>query len=174
MNGLKNFINSFISTLHTYDYIIFSISLALFILLLVLAILLKEKTKTSLFLVLSSFVILIAGPIGGYKYIHTTLFKNEISNLVVKKLEFSQALVIKGELTNLGKQNFKKCKIKVKAFKGSNNFFEEFVYALKPFQKMTIIKEETLDINQSIEFKMILEPFTYSKEYNISVKAACL
>ena len=174
MNQLKILIQNFVATLHNYDYIMFAISGALFFLILLLAIIARKKVGVSLFLVLIAFIIVIAGPIFGYKYIHATLFKAEISNLQIKELEFSEALVVKGTLTNLGSKNLQKCSINLKAYKGPHNFLEELVYPLKPFQKMSILKQEQIDRNTSIKFKMILEPFTYSKEYNISIKATCL
>jgi len=157
-----------------YDYVLFGISGALFLLVLFLAILLREKVGLSLFLVLLSFIILIAGPIMGYNYIHANIYKTEISELTIKKLEFSQAVVIKGTLTNLGKVNFKKCEISSSAYKGASNFLEEIVFPLKPFMKRSIIEEEIIDINNSIDFKLLLEPFTYSNEYNISLKVNCI
>ncbi len=174
MNQIKLTLQNFVATLHDYDYILFAISGALFFLILLLAIILRHRTGLSLLLVFISFVIIIAGPIIGYNYIHATLFKTEISDLTIKRLEFSEAVVIKGNLTNLGKQPFHKCTISSKAYRGATNFLEEMVYPLKPFLKMSIIKEEDINVSQSVDFKMILEPFTYSKEYNISIKANCL
>lgn len=174
MSQLKVTLNAFVLTLHTYDYILFSISGALFILLLALAIILRKKTTISLILVLISFIIIIGGPIFGYRYVHSTLYKNEISQLQIKRLEFSEAVVIKGTLTNLGKQSFKNCSITASAYKAANGFLQELIYPLKPFKKMSILKDEDLDIDQSYDFKMILEPFTYSNEYNISIKAECI
>ncbi len=174
MNGFKASLQSLIASFHTYDYIFFATSSTLFLLLLVLAIILREKTVLSLTLVLLAFIILIAGPVLGYQYVHSTLYKTEITELNIKKLEFSQAIIIKGKLTNQGKQSFKECKISSKAYKGPTNFLEEIVLPLKPFLKMSIIQTDILDINQSREFKIILEPFTYENEYNISVKASCL
>ncbi len=174
MNKLRSTLESFIATLHTYDYILFGISGALFLLILLLAIVLRKKVGLSLFLVLLSFIIIIAGPTLGYQYIHATLYKTELTDLTIKRLEFSEAVVIKGTLTNLGKQSFNRCKISAKAYRGADNFLEELVLPLKPFQKMSILKEEKIDINNSIDFKMILEPFTYSKEYNISINVDCL
>ena len=174
MNGLKTSLQSLITTFHTYDYILFGASALLFLLLIILAIVLHQKTVLSLILILIAFTTLVAGPIFGYNYVHSTLYKTEISDLHIKKLEFSQAVVIKGRLTNLGKQSYTKCKISSKAYKGATNFLEEIVLPFKPFIKMSILKTDTIDVNQSIDFKMILEPFTYSKEYNISIKASCL
>lgn len=174
MNNLKSLIESFIATLHTYDYILFGISGALFVLILLLAIILRKKVGFSLILVLLAFIIIVAGPIVGYKYIHATVYKTEISELQIKTLEFSQAVVIKGRLRNIGSQSFHSCKISAKAYPGPTNILEEYVNPLKPFQKVSILKETPIEINDSIDFKMMLEPFTYSSEYNITVKVDCL
>lgn len=165
---------SFVASLHLYDYILFGVSGALFILILLLAIVLRKKVGFSLFLVLLAFIIVLAGPILGYNYIHATVYKTEIYELQIKKLEFSQALVIKGNLRNIGSQSFHICTISAKAYKGPTNILEEYVNPLKPFQKVSILKETPIEVNDSIDFKMMLEPFTYSNEYNISVKVDCL
>lgn len=174
LNVLKEMIQAFVRSLHPYDYILFGISGALFVLILLLAIVLRKKTGFSLFLVLLSFIIIIAGPIAGYQYIHSTIYKTELSEVTIKRLEFSEAVIIKGSLKNLGKQSYTNCKISAHAYKGADNFLEELVHPLKPFQKMSIVQTERLEIDQSRDFKIILEPFTYSKEYNISIKANCL
>lgn len=174
MSKLKESLQAFGESLHAYDYVLFGICGALFLVLLLLAIVLRNKVGLSLLLVLLSFIILIAGPIVSYNYVHATVFKTVISELKIKKLEFSEAIVIKGKLTNLGKKSYKKCEISSSAYKGANNFLEELVFPLKPFLKRSIIKEENIDINSSVDFKLLLEPFTYSKEYNISVKVDCI
>ena len=174
MNGIKASLQSLIATFHTYDYVFFGASATLFLLFIILAIVLHEKVILSLILILLSFFILVGGPIFGYNYVHSTLYKVKIENLSIKRLEFSEAVVIKGQLINQGKRTFTQCKISSKAYRGATNFLEEIVLPLKPFLKRSIVKEENIDVNQSVDFKMILEPFTYSKEYNISVKASCL
>lgn len=174
MYNLKSSIEAFIATLHLYDYILFGVSGGLFLLILLLAIVLRRKTGFSLFLVLLAFIIIIAGPIAGYQYIHATVYKTEISDLQIKRLEFSEALVIKGNLKNLGSQSFQSCKLSAKAYREPTNILEEFVNPLKPFQKVSIIRDTPMQINDTVDFKMILEPFTYSNEYNISVKVDCL
>ncbi|MDF1880289.1 DUF2393 family protein [Sulfurimonas sp. MAG313] len=174
MNKFKSIFQAFVQTLHMYDYVLFAASGALFLLFLVMGILLRNKIGLSLLLVLFAFISLIAGPILGYHYVHASIYKTKISNLEIKKLEFSQAIVIKGTITNYGKESFKRCKISSSAYKGASNFLQELVYPLKPFLKRSILTEEALDINASTDFKLMLEPFTYSKEYNISVKVDCI
>jgi len=101
MNNLKIALQAFIETLHMYDYILFAISGALFLLLLFLAILLCSKVGVSLILVIVSFIILISVPIFGYNTIHNSIYKTKLSDLSIKRLEFSEAVVIKGRMTNL-------------------------------------------------------------------------
>lgn len=174
MNQLKANLQTFVSTLHTYDFIMFGAVGALFLLILLLAVLIRQRTVTSLFLILFALILIVIGPIAGYKYVHATVYKTEILDLQVKKLEFTEALVIKGSLKNSGKQSYSRCRISAHAYKGASNLFEEFVYPLKPFAKVSILKEEDLNITQSLDFKLVIEPFTYSDEYNISMEANCL
>ena len=72
MNNIKSLIESFVASLHLYDYILFGISGALFVLILLLAIILRKKIGLSLLLVLLAFIIIVAGPIVGYNYIHAS------------------------------------------------------------------------------------------------------
>lgn len=174
MNSLKDSIRSFVETLIIYDYILFAISGALFIIILLLAILLRNKTKLSLILILLSLSIIGILPAYGYNMIHSIIFKTYLSELMIKKLEFTPALVIKGNLTNIGQKPFKKCTIESKVIKKSTNFIEEIANPLKPIRKMSMVTTENLDINDTIEFKMIIEPFTYSNEYNVTVESSCI
>lgn len=174
MNQLKATLQEFIASLHMYDYLLFSAAGALFILTLLLAIVLRKKPVLSLVLVLLSFIVLIALPVTGYNYVHGQLYKTELTNLTIKRLEFSEAIVIKGTVTNLGRQSFRRCRISSHAYKGASGFLEELIYPLKPFQRVSILKEEELPINHDLDFKLVMEPFTYSDEYNISIKVDCL
>lgn len=174
MNQIKAALQNFIASLHLYDYVLFGASGALFILLLLLAILLRRKAVLSLILVLLAFIILVALPISGYNYIHAQLYKTELTNLNIKRLEFSEAIVIKGTVTNCGKQDFKKCTISSRAHKAASGFLQELIYPLKPFQKVSIVKQEALEVGQSLDFRLVMEPFTYTDDYNISMKVNCL
>jgi hypothetical protein len=174
MNQIKATLHNFIASLHLYDYIVFGISGALFILILLLAILLRRKAGLSITLVLLAFIILFALPVSGYNYIHGQLYKTELTNLNIKRLEFTEAIVIKGTITNKGKQDFHKCIISSQAYKGASGFLQELIYPLKPFQKVSIVKQEELGVDESLDFRLVMEPFTYTNEYNISMKVNCL
>lgn len=165
-------VQNFIDGLITQDYILFGSVLLLFILLIILSILLRKHLKTAVVLILLAFCIITLGPTYGYVEMHNFLFKNEIELISQKKLSFVEAVVVKGKVTNRSKYNFKACTIKAAAYRVSGNELKNFVYKLKPLKIMSITTE-AIDKNETEEFKIIIEPFRYAYDYNISLEADC-
>jgi len=170
--AIKEKITAFINELVIYDYILFGSVFALFLLFIILAIVLRKKVSLSIFLILLSFFILILGPTLGYLKMHEYLFKNSTQLISQKRLSFTPAVVLKGSVTNESKVNFASCKITASAYKVSQNVIKKYIYPLKPFKKMSILEDNILK-GEIREFKIIIEPFSYSKDYNISIKASC-
>jgi hypothetical protein len=169
---MKAKITAFINELIMYDYILFGSVFMLFILFTVLAILLRTKVGLSIFLILLSFSILFLGSTLGYVKMHQFLYKNSVVMLSQKKLTFTKAIVIKGTLSNESKFNFKSCKIVASVYKVSGNAIKDFIYPFKPLNKMSILVDG-INKGEVRDFKMFVEPFTYSKDYNISLGAKC-
>ena len=169
---MKEQLQAFIKGLMVYDYILFGTALFLFILFIILAILLRQRVAAALFFLLLSIAVLFLGPTVGYIEMHKYLFKNSVELKMQKRLKFSQALVVKGVVTNLSRHDFSSCKISANVFRVTANKYKNYIYRLKPFVKMTIV-EKDIPKAKSREFKIIVEPFTYSKEYNVSVEADC-
>ena len=169
---MKHKITAFIDGLISYDYILFGASFGLFILFIILSILLRKKIGFAIFFILLGFSIFLLGPSLGYVKMHEYLFKNTTQLLSQKKLSFSEAVIVKGSITNDSKKHFKSCKITASAYKITKNKYKNYLYKFKPFKKMSII-EEDIDKGKTREFKIIVEPFTYSRDYNISLGAKC-
>ncbi len=169
---MKSKITSFVDSLIMYDYLLFGGSLFLFLLFIILAILLRKKLLLGVFLVLLAFTLLILGPTLGYIKMHDYLFKNSTQLISQKKLLFSEAVVVIGSITNESKRNFSSCKITASAYKVSSNKYRSYLKKFKPFKKMSIV-EEDIAVSETHEFKMIVEPFTYTGDYNISLGADC-
>jgi len=169
---MKSKITAFLNELMLYDYILFGSVFALFILILILALVLRKKTAVSLFLALLSFIILFLGPTLGYIKMHEYLFANSIKLLSQKQLTFTPALIVKGQLTNISKRNFHRCKITASIIKQGKNKYKNYIYQFKPLKKMSIV-EQDIRRSQVRDFKIIVEPFSYSKDYNITLKADC-
>jgi len=163
----------FLHTLILYDYVLFAVVFLLFIIFIILGILLRKKLFFAVFFILLAFSILILGPTLGYIKLHEYLFKNSVVLLSQKKLVFTKAVIIKGRVTNESNRNFKICKITASAYSVTSNKLKNYLKKLKPFQKMSIMEYNILK-GKSMEFKIIVEPFTYSRDYNISLGADCI
>jgi len=169
---MKEKITAFIDSLILYDYILFGSSFALFVLFLIIALLLRKRVAIAGFFAILAFLTLIVAPTLGYIEMHKYLFKNSVEITSQKRLHFCDAIVVKGKLHNKSKRHFKECKITAEVHKASKNKYKNYIYQLKIIQKMSIL-EKNIPQGQTRSFKILIEPFHYSKEYNISVGAHC-
>ena len=169
---MKHKFIAFMDSLILYDYILFGSIFLLFFILILLALLLRAKPRISLFLVISSFLFLFIAPFVGYIQMHNYIFKKELSVVKQKKLQFTKAVIVWGQLKNSSQRDFQSCKITAIFHKASKNKYKNYIYSFKLIQQMSIIKK---DITQGskIDFKIIVDPFTYTKAYNIKLKADC-
>ena len=165
-------IQKFIDNLILYDYLLFGATFIVFIVFIILGIVLRKKLGLAITFILLGFGVLIVTPTLGYIELHKYLFKNTTIITSQKKLEFTKAAVVNGVLTNESKFNFSSCKIVASAYKVSKNEYRNYLLKFKPFKKMSILEYDIYK-GEKREFKMIIEPFTYSKDYNISIKADC-
>jgi hypothetical protein len=119
-----------------------------------------------------AFSILLLGPTLGYIELHNYLFKNKLELVSQKKLNFTQAVVVKGRITNESKKYFKSCKITANAYAITSNKYKNYLKKFKPFQNMSI-SIYNIQKGETRNFKIIVEPFTYTRDYNISLGADC-
>jgi len=169
---MKEKVIAFMSSLISYDYMLFGSIFLIFFVLIILALLARKKVGFSVFLVIFAFLFLIITPFIGYTQMHNYLFKNEIKLTSEKKLQFTKAVVVLGSLKNTSKVDFKSCLITAIVTKASSNKYKEYIYLFKPIQKMSIMQEDIV-IGDEINFKILVEPFTYKKKYHITLKANC-
>lgn len=169
---MKYKITAFIDGLIPYDYLLFGASFLLFLLFIILGIVLRRKMGFALFMILLAFSILTIGPTYGYIEMHAMIFKNSTKLIAQKRLQYTKAVVIKGTLTNESSRNFSSCKITASAYKVTSNKYKNYLTKLKPFKKQSIL-QENVEMNETREFKIIMEPFTYTRDYNISLGADC-
>jgi hypothetical protein len=170
---MKAHLQDFIHHLIIYDYFLFGGIVVLFILLLILAIILRHKMGIAIFLVFVAFGVLTVGPVGGYIALHQYLFKHTIVIREVKALQFTEALLIKGDINNTSKRPFSECTLHAGVYKVSHNQYLDKVYPYIPFKKSSLKIQKTLKPGQTEAFKLFVEPFRYSKDYNITLKGEC-
>jgi len=165
---LLNFLHGLIS----YDYILFGASFTVFILFIILALLLRKRLVFAILFFFLGFGVLLLGPTLGYVQIHKYLFKNSVKITSLKKLNFVKAVVVKGTITNESRFVLRECKVTAEIHKVSKNEYKNYILRLKPFIKRSIVIKDILKGDQK-EFKIIIEPFKYPNDYNLSVEAFC-
>lgn len=165
-------ITKLISELIIFDYILFGVVLVIFLLFVTLGIIFRHKTGLAITLILFSFIFLIAGSIFGYIEMHRFLFKNTTTVTTQKKLIFTEAVVVYGSIKNISKRDFSSCKITATAYKTGPNELKNYILKLKPINKMSIIEDNILK-DEEREIKIIIEPFAYKGDYNITLGADC-
>ncbi len=169
---MKERILEFLHTLSKFDYIYFGSVFALFILLLLLTLLLRKKLTFALIILLFAILELAFGLTFGFKLFHDYLYKNSITITKAKRLTFVKAVVIEGNLTNESRFDFKECKIKAKILKDTHNKFKNIILTLKPIKTKTITIHN-IPKGADTTFKFLVEPFTYKKDFRVSVSGRC-
>jgi len=166
--------NNFLAQLHTYDYYAFIWIGLVFIILLILSIVMvRKKTSHAVITMLFAFIFLLSAPFISFYFIHNFVYKTEIQVDMVKKLQYSKSLVIKGTLINRGIEDFGTCKIEADVIKTGQNFLKNFISTIKPIKKKVISVNKKLVPGEIHIFNFIIEPYTYRGDFNVTLKANC-
>ncbi len=172
--GVKRDIINYITHLSAYDYIAYAWVFLLFILVLTLSIIISNKRPIfSIFLIFLNFVFLIFSPLFVDIFMQKSVKKSKV---IIEKQEFlhyGNSLIIEGKVKNLGKIDFKECKVKVRVYKFSKNFLKRYFYLLKPLRKKTIWIKDLIPKKGQKGFRVVIDKIKFKKDLNISVKAEC-
>ena len=170
---MKTQIIDFLHTLNLYDYLLFGGILFLFLLLMILSILFRHKQTLALVFILFALITLLIAPVGGYITLHALLYKHTISLNTVKDLTFTDALLIQGDLSNTSQQTFKECTLYVGVSKISTIEPLNKLYPYLPFRHQTITLAGPITPKSSQSFKLLIQPFHYTKRHNVTVRGQC-
>ena len=174
IDALKASILLYINNFGLYDYVGYALLILLFFIIILVSILLAKKSIiSSLLMLVISFVVLFVGPFVLKSYLDDYLRPIQINTQMVKKLTFSDALVVTGDLTNTSKKNYSTCKVKISVLKQGSNKIKNLVNGLKPLRKKTIFINEPVDVNMTEDFRVVFDSYTYTKDINVSVDAEC-
>jgi len=170
---MRTRIIDFLHTLTLYDYLLFGGILFFFLFLLILSILLRHKQTLAISLVLVAFITLLTAPIGGYIALHAIVFKYSVKLTTVKDLTYTNALLVKGDINNTSQQTFKECTLLVGVSKISKIKPLNKLYPYLPFRRQTITVSGPIKPNDSRPFKLLLQPFHYTKRHSVTVIGLC-
>ena len=173
MGTVKTAILDFFNTLSVYDYVGFIITIVLFTLFLILALLLRRRTKLSMIFVVIAFIFFFAGPSAAHIFVKKTIFKSTPTLGEVKKLVYSDTLLIKGALFYIGQKDANHCKVEAHVHKRSTNSIKDFAYDLKTYKLGSDTIDKKFTKGDRVDFKIVIEPFTYKGDYNITLNSGC-
>lgn len=170
---MKKHIIEFLHTLSLYDYLLFGGIVFLFLFLLIVSILFRHKQTLAISLVLLAFILLLLAPVAGYIALHAVMYKHTIALTTVKNLTFTEALLIKGDINNTSKQTFKECTLYVGVSKISPIKPLNKLYPYLPFRRQTIHIKGPIEPKGTETFKVLIQPFHYSKRHSVTVLGQC-
>ncbi len=168
--SILNYVNHFTM----YDYASYAWLILLFFVTILLSILVARRSPLfSVLILLISLAILFAGPFVLKDQLDKYLRPSINKTLEVKKLNFSDSLIVMGNIKNVSKKEFSLCSINISLIKNSDNNIKYFINKLKPLRKQTISINDPIEVNTTKEFRVVFDRYTYSKDINVSIKSQC-
>lgn len=174
IDAIKASILNYVNHFGMYDYIAYAWLILLFFVTILLAILVARKSPTfSILIVIISLALLFVGPFVLKHYLDIFIRPTIDKVIEVKKLTFSNTLIVTGSLTNVSTKSFSTCSVDINVLKHSSNDIKNFVNQLKPLLKKTIFIDKSIDINETKELRVVFDGYNYKKDINVSIKSEC-
>jgi len=175
IDALKLSLLTYVKHFGLYDYLAFGWLLFTFLALIILASLIAKKSSVaSLFMIIIALILLVVSPF----FIKLKLSEitrattTEIS--LVKKLTFSDSLIVEGSITNHSTKDFSLCLVHTSVFKQTDaQGLKAFINRLKPIANQSILVKQTLLKEGVMEFQSVFDDFVYSGDVNASLSAEC-
>ncbi len=133
----------------------------------------NKRVLLSISLLIFSFLFLIFGFFGLKYFLSLTVRKSVLKIEKIKPLHYTKSVIIKGEIQNRGKIDFKECILDIKIIKISKNRIKNIINDIKPIAKRSILIEREIKKDQDYKFTEFLNGVSFKKDYNISAKAEC-
>lgn len=157
-----------------YDYAAFAWLILIFFVSILLAIIVAKKSPIfSVIIIIFSLSILFIGPFMVKHYLNKLLRPSQNITLEVKKLQFSDSLIVNGNIKNISKNNYSTCKVNILVVKSSKSDVQKFINKLKPLREKTIFIDNVVEVNATKEFRVVFDNYTYSNDINISINSEC-
>lgn len=174
LEQVKEIVIFYLNHWQTLDFVAIIWIVILFFLSILFVILLFERMPIFSFLL---FFIAIAALIIGFLYtknfVDKSLRLRETTIVLNQKMNYSDALLVDVNLTNLSKSAFKYCKIGVKITKNSVKFPHKFIDRLKPIYEKNIVLDAPLNPSQTRKIHFLFTNFTYDGNYSANANSEC-
>lgn len=177
MSSIDTYKASILNYIHHFsmhDYAAYAWLILIFFVTVILSILVVKKSPIfSILILILSLATLFAGPFVLKHYLDKYLRPSSAQPILIKKLSFSDTLIVSGLVTNLSKEAFSTCMVDVSVLKTSKSDIQNFINQLKPLLKQSISIDKPIEVNATEEFRVVFDRYTYPNDINISIKSEC-
>jgi hypothetical protein len=174
-DALKLSLLTYVKHFGLYDYLAFGWLLFTFLALIILASLIAKKSSVaSLFVIIIALILLVVSPFFIKIKLGEALRNTTTEISMVKKLTFSDSLIVEGSIYNHSNKDFSLCLVQTSVIKQSDaQGFKALINTLKPIAIQSILVKQDLLKEGVMEFQSVFDDFVYSGDVNASLKAEC-
>lgn len=174
-DALKLSLLTYVKHFGLYDYLAFAWLLLSFFALIILASLIAKKSSVaSLFLIIFALIFLVLSPFFIKMKLGEILRGTATELTMVKKLTFSNTLIVEGTVYNHSNKDFSICLVQTAIYKQPNaEGLKAWAQTLKPILNQSILVKQDLPKEGSIDVQNVFDDFVYSGDVNASLKAEC-
>ncbi|WP_060826792.1 DUF2393 family protein [Sulfurospirillum cavolei] len=175
IDALKISLLTYFRNLGLYDYLAFAWLIVTFLTLIAFAILIaKRSSALSVLIIILSLIFFAVSPFLIHYKLNALLRQNVTEITMVKKLVFSDTLIVEATLQNLSQKPFKRCLIQTSAIKQTSaEGIKAWMTRLKPIANQSILVQESLSPNELTNIRILFDDFTYQGDVNATLKAEC-
>jgi len=173
-DGLKNALITYINHFSVYDYVAYAWLILLFFVTILLCVFIAKKSPLfSILIFIISLGLLLVCPFIIKNYLDDYIRPTQNKTVSIKKLTFSDALIVVGEIKNISKKDYSICNVELNVYKTDSSYFKGLLNKLKPLRKKTISLHETLEVNATKELRVVFDNYTYTNDVNVSINSTC-
>ena len=131
-----------------------------------------RRRALSYFLLFLGLVLLFLGPPAIKMAMDSYIRNAEVEVQSVKKLRFSPALILSGEVTNRGKVDFSSCDLVLSVYR-PDSLLGSRAAIFKPLRVEIAHLKEPILRGETKPFRITVDPFTVGNDFNVTVRARC-
>jgi hypothetical protein len=146
-----------------------------FLALIVLAIFIaKRSSALALLLIIFALIFFAIAPFALKYKLNDYLRPTSTHVHTVKKLTFSDSIIIEATLNNLSSKDFSICLFQTQLFKKtSQEGIRKYLAQLKPLANQSILVRQPFLAGESFEYKTLFDDFSYAGDVEATLKAEC-
>lgn len=174
-DALKLSLLTYLKYFGLYDYLAFAWLIITFLVLIILASLIaKRSSVAALLLIIFSLILLVVSPFFIKIKLGETLRQTSHEITMIKKLTFSDSLIVEGLIYNQSKKDFTLCLVQTFIIKQTNmQGIKAFINLVKPISNQSIFIKEDFPKESSMEFQTVFDNFKYNGDVNATLKVEC-